>query len=344
MPTRTQSFARPRLDRRQSRTLWCTMRRRIATQGLDRAATGTLLLKIPLLTVAAGFLLVEAWFGVGQSGSVLACMGLSLILAQFAFVGHDAGHGSLGISPRLHTLVGEYCMTLFTGLAFAEWYGRHRLHHRFCQHEPRDPDMDVTLVASLTDDSRRKKGPAGRVFTRLQGVSTWFLSLLFAHSQRHLSQWGVLRAPLRFRVDAFFLVLHLALWWAVPLLLGVTPDRVVLVYFLPLFFLGPYLAAIFWVNHVGMPLIAEPAEFSYLEHQLVTSRTIVNPRYMDWFFGGLNFQIEHHLFPTIPSFRLRRVSELVKPLIERESLPYHGVSFPRAMQDVAAHFVRVARG
>jgi fatty acid desaturase len=343
MTTDTQSYASPRLDRRRARSLWRSLRDQVAGHGLDRPATRTLLWRIPLLSAAGGYLLAQAWFSAGAWTCAAACLGLSFVLAQFAFLGHDAGHGSLGIAPRVNTLVGQCCMSMVTGLAFAQWYGRHRRHHQFCQHESQDPDMDVSLVASLTTGALTAKGPLGRTLTRVQGVSLWFLSLLFAHSQRHLSQWDVVRAPRRFATDAWFLMLHFALWWALPLALGVTPARTLLVYVLPLFFLGPYLAAIFWVNHVGMPLVANPDAFSFLEHQVVTSRTIVNPRSMDWFFGGLNFQIEHHLFPTIPSFRLRRVCELIKPALERETIGYRGVSFAAAIREVAIHFRSVAR-
>jgi fatty acid desaturase len=204
--------------------------------------------------------------------------------------------------------------------------------------------MDVDLVVSLTEDSRRRKNRLGRFFTRCQGVSVWFLSLLFAQSQRHLSQWGVLLNLRTYALDALVLLIHFGLWWGLPLVLGVDPLRVFIVYTLPLFFLGPYLAAIFWVNHVGMPLIEKVDSFSFLEHQAVTSRTVINPRVLDWFFGGLNFQIEHHLYPQIPSFRLRQVQKIVRPSLEAEEIPYQAVSFAQAVRDIAAHFRFIAKG
>jgi fatty acid desaturase len=208
----------------------------------------------------------------------------------------------------------------------------------------KDPDMDVDLVVSLTEDSRLRKNALGRFLTRCQGLSIWFLSLLFAQSQRHLSQWGVLVNLRTYALDALVLLIHFGLWWGLPLALEVDPLRVLVVYTLPLFFLGPYLAAIFWVNHVGMPLIEKVDSFSFLEHQAVTSRTVVNPRALDWFFGGLNFQIEHHLYPQIPSFRLRQVQSIVRPSLEAEQIPYHAVSFAQAVRDTATHFRFIAKG
>jgi fatty acid desaturase len=181
--------------------------------------------------------------------------------------------------------------------------------------------------------------------TRHQHLHVWFLSVFFAHSQRHLSQWGVLKAPWRFRRDLLPLALHFALWFAFPIyVLHLGALQVAAVYGLPLFFLGPYLAAIFWLNHIGMPLVHSDAQWSFLEHQSVTSRTVLNPPSMDWFFGGLNYQIEHHLYPKVPSFRLHRVQAIVQTRFAQEAIPYNGVGFVEAVRSIARHFRALAKG
>jgi fatty acid desaturase len=235
-------------------------------------------------------------------------------------------------------------MTLVTGLAFDEWIARHRTHHQFCQDEARDPDMAVAFVVSLTQASKQGKGALGRWLTRTQAIHVWLLSFLFGHSQRHLSQAAVCGSPLRYRLDAAMLVLHFALWFGVPCgLLEVPFTTAMLVYLIPVTLLGPYLAAIFWVNHIGMPLIRDVGGFSFFEHQLVTSRTITNPPAWDWLFGGLNFQIEHHLFPQVPSGRLAAVQAIVRAQFERHEIAYHGVSWREAVRSIAAHLRLVAR-
>jgi fatty acid desaturase len=112
---------------------------------------------------------------------------------------------------------------------------------------------------------------------------------------------------------------------------------------IPLTLLGPYLAAIFWVNHVGMPLIGKPESFSFFEHQYVTSRTIVNPPAWNWLFGGLNFQIEHHLFPGVPSHRLPAAQAIVRAHFGRNRIEYHGVSWSSAVGSISRHLHRIAR-
>ena len=279
------------------------------------------------------------WAAVAISSLLLA-----VLLAQFAFVGHDAGHGAIDRRPLVNRVIGQWAMTVVTGLAFDEWIARHRAHHRHCQDEQRDPDMAVDLVVSLTHESYRRKGPLGRCLTRQQAWLIWPISLLFGHSQRLLSQAAVLARPHRHGLDALVLLAHFALWFGLPcLLLGLPLAQALAVYLLPLTLLGPYLAAIFWVNHIGMPLVSRAEAFSFVEHQAVSSRTILNPPIWNWVFGGLNFQVEHHLFPKVASRRLSALQPIVQRQLLRHGLPYQALSWPAAVRAVAAHLRLVAR-
>jgi fatty acid desaturase len=204
--------------------------------------------------------------------------------------------------------------------------------------------MAVTFVVSLTQESKRRKGALGRFLTRSQPVHIWLLAFLFGHSQRHFSQAAVLASPRRYRLDAAMLLAHLALWFGLPcLLLGVPVERALLAYLIPVTLLGPYLAAIFWVNHIGMPLVRKAESFSFFEHQVVTSRTIASPPALDWLFGGLNFQIEHHLFPQVPSRRLAAVQAIVREHFARHRIAYPGVGWRSALRSIATHLRSVAR-
>lgn len=340
---RRQAYVEARLSRDEGRAHWLALQRgvaelRLAAPGLRRAALKLAVLG-PLLAGALGL----AWFADAWAVRALAWIGLALLLAQFAFLGHDAGHGCLHGRTRINRAFGQVAMTLVTGLAFDEWIARHRRHHQYCQDESRDPDMDVEVVVSLTDAARLRKGVLGKLMTRFQGLHVWLLSLLFGHSQRHLSQAAVLAAPRRHALDGALLLAHFALWFGLPGLLGAPLEGVLLAYFAPLTLLGPYLAAIFWVNHVGMPLVRDTQDFSFFEHQAVTSRSILNPPRWNWVFGGLNFQVEHHLFPQVPSWRLPALHAIVREHFDRAGLAYNGVTWAEAVGAVAAHLRRVAR-
>jgi fatty acid desaturase len=342
-PVVPQAVAEPVLGIAAGQAVWRSAHDELRAAGLLAPALGPTVARLLMFGLALLAALLFAWTG-GPWAAVAASLPIAGLLAQLAFIGHDAGHGAVHRRPAVNRAVGQWAMTVFTGLAFDEWIARHRAHHRHCQDEHQDPDMAVDLVVSLTAGSRQRKGRLGRWLTRHQGVLIGPLSLLFAHSQRLQSQAAVLASPRHQALDAVGLLLHFGLWFAVPCgLLGVPWALAVAVYLLPLTLLGPYLAAIFWVNHIGMPLVARAEAFSFLEHQVVTSRTVINPPRWHWVFGGLNFQVEHHLFPMVPSRRLAAVQPVVQRHLQGCGLPYCAVSWPAAVLAIHRHLRHVAR-
>jgi fatty acid desaturase len=339
-----QTTIQPTLSQQEGHALWCVLSEDVNARQLCASAATATLIKFAAVCTLLGAALATAWLA-APSLWLLAGVhtAIALLLAQCAFIGHNAGHGAVSRHDRLNRVLGQLSMTLLTGLAFDEWITRYSAHHRYCQNENQDPDLMVELMVSLTDQSRRRKTPLGKFLTRYQPIHIWLLSLLFGHSQRCLSQAAVLRNPRRYRFDSAMLLLHLGLWFGIPCgMLGVSFELALLTYLIPLTLLGPYLAAIFWVNHMGMPLIDKVSDFSFLEHQTVTSRTIVNAPRWDWLFGGLNFQIEHHLFPKVPSHRLAAVQVIVRHHFEKQGIVYNGVSWRAAVGAIQAHLRRIA--
>lgn len=339
-----QTHVSPLMTFAEGQQIWQKMLAEAQDRDLMAPAGLRTALKLLLLGATFALALSAAWLAPRGMERVLAAFVLSMIMAQFAFIGHDAGHRSLVRSAGLNRIFGQLSMTLVSGMPFGVWYGIHHTHHQYCQNEGKDPDMEVNLFVSLTEQSAAQKGPLGRFFTRHQGLTIWFLSLAFAHSQRHQYQFIALKNLRRYPIDGLFLLAHYFLWFGLPFLaFDLSFAALLLAYVLPLFFLGPHLAAIFWINHIGMPLIKDPRPFSFFEHQAVSSRTILNPRGFNWLFGGLNFQIEHHLFPQIPSFRLHELQAIVSAHIQDTPVAYACMSWPEAVASIARHFTYVAR-
>jgi fatty acid desaturase len=333
-----QTYAQPTLTSEQGRAIWLSMRDEVQAQRLMTPTLTSTLGRLLVLFILLGVALTLSWFQTSWLGMGLAYLALSVLLAQFAFMGHDAGHGAISQKSSVNRLLGQLSMTLVTGLAFDEWIDRHRAHHRFCQVEEQDPDMAVAHVISLTSASLQQKTGFAKFMSRYQHVYIWPLSFFFGHSQRHLSQWGVLSDLRRYPLDALVLILHGLLWFGLPcLVFNVSFGTALLSYVIPLIILGPHLAAIFWVNHIGMPLIEKTDDFSFFEHQYVTSRSISSSAFWNWFFGGLNFQIEHHLFPQVPSHRLGAVQCIVRKQFEARRIPYSEVTWPQAIRSIAVH-------
>lgn len=316
------------------------MRHQLFTHGLLAPDTRGTVLRFVLWFPIYGFLLYHAW----TSSSLLACVAsafaLSVIQAQLAFIGHDASHGSAAQGVAKNRLAGLIGMGVSGGLCFEEWQHRHLLHHKHCQIEADDPDMQFGTVLSLTRETIEARTGVGRRVAPYQAYYFWPMTILFTHSLRILALVTALSRLKVFWRDIAAVTIHFGVWLVLPLFIsGVDPLRVFVVYMLTASLLGVRLGAVFTVNHIGMPMAADGA--SHLEHQVVTSRNILNPTWMDWFFGGLNYQIEHHLVPACPRRHLRTARDQLRPAILGAGLPHHQQSWPAAARDLTLHLAKV---
>ncbi len=332
----------PALSPKEGQLIWSEILQEAKNQNLTAPTVVRSLAKLSFLTLCFAIALVFAWVTTNPLALGLALLILSILMSQFAFLGHDAGHGTISRSTLTNRLFGQFSMTLIAGMCFDAWFRTHKTHHQFCQNEDKDPDMAVSTVVSLTHKSSLNKSRVGRFFTQYQHVHIWFLSLFFAHSQRHLTQWDAIRW--RCFLDGFVTFFHLCIWILIPLYLDVSLTRILLVYFVPAFILGPHLAAIFWVNHIGMPVVERQERFSFLEHQALTSRTVSIPQGTHWLFGGLDYQVEHHLLSQVPSHRLKDLQKIVIPAFKQHRVPYAGKGWWETIRDIKTHLSSIARG
>jgi fatty acid desaturase len=266
------------------------------------------------------------------------------VVSQIAFLAHDALHGSISKKKWVNDIFGHLGMTIIAGMGYTEWKDRHLKHHRYCQDENVDPDMQTAHIASVSKSSFSKKSKVFKSIGKFQVYYIWLLTLLFGHSQRHVSQACVLLDLKKYIWDVPFLIIHFSLWWIMPVyFLNIAISSVALAYFIPASFLGIQLASVFWGNHVGMPLVKDQSKFSFVEHQIRTSRNIENPRFLDSYYGGLNFQIEHHVLPNCPSVKLRELQRVFRPIVQKSKLNYESLEWLEAFKVVKNHFKEVSQ-
>jgi fatty acid desaturase len=85
---------------------------------------------------------------------------------------------------------------------------------------------------------------------------------------------------------------------------------------------GVYLGCSFAPNHKGMPILSGRDELDYLRRQVLTSRNVRGNRFLEFALGGLNYQIKHHLFPSMPRPNLRHAQPIVRAFCQQHGLPY----------------------
>jgi fatty acid desaturase len=302
----------------------------------SRFWTGKLLFWIPVFLISYVAMMVLPW---GPARLLLAPL-TSIALLTMGFAGHDAGHNALSRTRWVNDLWGQVAMTLLCGMSFGSWRARHNQHHAKCQDVDGDPDMHFGVLFSVYPNSDNWRTPLGRFFLRIQKWAFWPLSSLYWITLGYDGIRDIFQRPQDTKIDRFLIPLH----W---LLLLVVPGFVfgwsmAIPAFLSMSCLSSLMtASVFIPNHIGMRRLSGGQKLSYLEQQVTTSRNIDNPRVLDFYYGGLNSQIEHHLFPRVPHHRYRAMRPVVRAFCKKHGLEYQQTSLYRALASVGNHLGRM---
>jgi len=281
---------------------------------------------------AAAFVIIgESWW------QLLTAAYLAVVFTQLAFAGHDAGHRQIFRSRRANDLVGLVHANLLVGVSFDWWVAKHNDHHSNPNHEDLDPDISITALAFTADQANSKHGLV-RLIARYQGW-LFFPLLLLEAAHLHLAsakailRGGHSRANL---VERLLLLAHVAAY-LVALLLVLSPLQAVAFIVVHQGLFGLYLGCSFAPNHKGMPTLTEADQLDFLRRQVLTSRNVAGSRPVDFLLGGLNYQIEHHLFPNMPRPNLRRAQPLVRAFCQQHNLPYVEASLFGSYAEAVRH-------
>jgi fatty acid desaturase len=99
---------------------------------------------------------------------------------------------------------------------------------------------------------------------------------------------------------------------------------------------GLYLGLVFAPNHKGMEMVDEESMLDPVRAQVLTSRNVKGHPVTDWFYGGLNYQIEHHLFPSMARNRLAEAQKIVRAFCRERNISYHETSVVHSYVEILA--------
>ena len=296
--------------------------------------------------VGAGLVLATwvAWFvQVGDSWWQLAMAAvLAVLMTQIAFLGHDAAHRQIFTSAAWNDWVSLVVANLLVGISYGWWRSKHNRHHANPNKDGSDPDIAPGALALTPSAVDRANTPMVRWFVRHQG---WFFFPMTAFEGLSLHWDGVRRVAsgkgLKRRwVEATFLTARLGGLCALVFVI-LPPGKAVAFLAVELGVFGSYLGCAFAPNHIGMPVVPATLKLDFLRRQVLVSRNITGGRTISLLMGGLNYQIEHHLFPSLARPHLRKVQPLVAAYCAAEGIPYTQTSLWSAYRDVIGHLNQV---
>jgi len=271
----------------------------------------------------------------GNSWTTLVVAPLvGMMFTQLGFIGHDAGHNQVFGTRRRNRLLGLTVGNALIGLSFGWWVHKHNAHHAHPNEMGRDPDIGGGVALPSPDAAGNGHRPLASRLTRWQAPLFFPLMLLRSGGMHVL---GIKRlAGQRDRsaaVEAAFIMLHAALYLTVVLWV-LSPLKALAFIAIQQAVFSLYLGISFAPNHKGMPIIESATAAGFARRQVVTARNIQGGRFTDFMLGGLNYQIEHHLFPSMPRPSLRRAQSLVRGFCVATDLGYREESFVESFRQI----------
>lgn len=282
------------------------------------------------------FVILQGFGGVGTLFVLYAFLGLSIAIATMN-IAHDALHGAYLSSQAGNRVLGFF-MDLFGAISFY-WKKEHTIdHHTFTNIDGHDADLDVPFLLRISPEAPR------RSFHRFQ---QWYAPFLYA---LNLIRWvfvsdtkRIMRVlknretspgkPSRKEVAAMiiFKFVHFFVFLGLPMiLLPFSAITIAAAYLVMLAIAGLTLTVIFQLAHiveeVDFPVPSDDGKMahSFAKHQLATTANFGSKHGLSTFlFGGLNFQVEHHLFPHICHTHLPYISKIVQKTAQEFGVKYH---------------------
>ncbi len=324
----------------QTENSYAELKHRLNERGLFRPQLAFYALQALLALGLFGSSIVLLFFLHALWLKLLDAALLAFAFTHLAYFLHDAGHRQILGRPSQNDVI-MLVIGFLVGVSRSWWFETHNDHHSNPNDVDLDPNMALPILAFSEQQARERQGLLRKV-TRFQAY--YFFPILT------LEGLGVRAASIRFLlsgkakyplVEALAVGVHLLLY-AVLLFYVMPVGQAALFILVNQAIAGFYMGSIFAPNHKGMLLADAANPLDFLHRQVLSSRNIKPSPLVDFLYGGLNYQIEHHLFPTIPRNQLKEARTIVKDFCRERSIAYYETSVWQSYCEVAQYFERAA--
>jgi fatty acid desaturase len=283
-----------------------------------------------------GFILLgDTWYQLLIAGA------LGLIFTQVSFLAHEAAHRQILASGPANDRLGRFLAAGVVGISLSWWNNKHNRHHANPNRVGKDPDIEIDTISFIEEDAAKAKGLQALI-TRKQG---WFFFPLLMLEGANLHFLGMKHLLSRGEVKGRWIELSLIVarftLYLTPIFLFLPIGMAFAFLGVQLAVFGLYMGASFAPNHKGMPIIAADAKLDFFSKQVRTSRNIRGGWWATALMGGLNYQVEHHLFPSMARPYLSKAREIVIEQCRTRDVPYTETSLIQSYAIVIDYLNRV---
>jgi fatty acid desaturase len=260
-----------------------------------------------------------------------------VIFAQLAFIGHDAGHKQIFRTRKPNDVIGTVHGGLI-GMSYQLWIHGHNRHHANPNHEDLDPDLDIAALAFTSKQARLKQGFL-RWMAKHQAVLFFPLLTLEGLSLHVAGIQAIFRGETKARrLEGALMAVHIVAYLTAAFLV-LSPGVAVLFIVVHQALWGVYMGCSFAPSHKGMPTMngMNGESVDFLRKQVLTSRNVRGGWFIEFLMGGLNYQVEHHLFPSMPRPHLKHAQPIVERFCVAHGIPYTQTSLTRSYRLVLEH-------
>jgi len=286
----------------------------------------------PVLLVAVSitllFVIDNFWF------QLLNTLIFSLAFVRAGFVMHDAGHRQVFRKPRPNDLFGLFYSNFILGSSISSWRTRHNEHHAHTNEIGEDPTLEIPLWAWIEEQAREQKGIV-QWFMKHQALTFFPVLSLSGFFQTFAAIRDVFfgkRVEDRF-LQGSMLILHHVLYFGV-LFIALPWWQALIFFFVHYLITGLHLGLTFAPNHKGMPVVDSDHDLDFLYVQAATTRNVLPGPIRDYMYGGLNYQIEHHLFPGMPRINLGKARQITKQFLIDRQIPYYETGVVQSYREI----------
>jgi len=265
---------------------------------------------------------------------------LAVGYGQVALLPHDVAHRQVFRTRRAAEVAGRLLGNLGIGMSYGWWMDHHTRHHAHPNREGLDPDVEPGALSFTPEQAAGSRGVA-RFIGRHQAALFFPITTLAGLDLRRASVQGLLARPATFRrrgLELGLMAAHATVYLAA-LFVVLPPGLAVAFFAVHQCLFGVYLGSVFAPNHKGMPMQSEKLDF--LHTQVLTSRNVRGGRRTDGLIhlamGGLNHQIEHHLFPSMPTANLRAARAVVREYCAEVGVAYHETGLVASWREMLGH-------